>query len=697
MLRNPGFSARIFLLSTGVVVLALGVAAFATYTRGSQVADRAAHASLDHSREVQQQFQSLHFQRLRLMSQLVATDPAFVSYVQEASSSSNDPFGAAQTGAGSASIGNLLGERESEIGFDLGLVLDTNGVPIAETRGSPPIHDNLTLDPVVGSVMRAQHAQTGYWLRGGKLYQIAVAPLGNREQLAGYLVLGLAIGNAQLQHVKQVSDSDLVMLDTGGGKYTPVVTTLDTRQLAGLMQALESHPVLPKNGFDLELDGEHWLAYAAPLAATDNTGIALTLTSLDRAMGGFRAILLAQLAAAVLGLLLAMILSLWLSRRVAKPLRRLAEAAQAAAHGEYQLDFKVTKGGGEIGQVSSAFDSLLSDLREKSEIEAYMSDLAKSQSESAVEQSLLSAAATASLPKAGAGNTTPDAAITRATLSGESVRFQLAPGSVIGARYDILSELGSGGMATVYKARDRQLEEVVALKILHADTQRDAAALELIRNEIRLARKITHRNVLRTYDIGDADGMAFISMEYVPGVTLKYLLQHRPRLPYAAGLRIMRQVCAGLQAAHAEGVLHRDIKPGNLMLEPAGNVKLMDFGIAGTLRHGGDQEHARIVMGTPRYASPEQLQGKALDERADIYACGVTMYQMFTGTTPFNKRDFDELLAHKLKENYRAPGSLIKDFPTPIGTLIAACLKANPEGRPRSARKLLEALEKVRA
>ncbi|MGH8369871.1 MAG: serine/threonine-protein kinase, partial [Gammaproteobacteria bacterium] len=365
--------------------------------------------------------------------------------------------------------------------------------------------------------------------------------------------------------------------------------------------------------------------------------------------------------------------------------------------GDYQLDFKASRVGGEIGQVSQAFDSLLSDLREKSEIETYMADLAKYQSDNAAEQALLAAAVTSSLPKSVSGSTTPDLAVTQAGNLTLDPRLQLAPGTVLVERYDILSELGSGGMAKVYKARDRQLDEVVALKMLKVDASKDGAALEAIKNEIRLARKITHRNVLRTYDYGDANGMPFISMEYVAGVTLHYLLQNRSRLPYAAGLRIMRQVCAGLQVAHSEGVLHLDIKPGNVMLEPTGNAKLMDFGIAGSINQTDNRTAGTGLMATPRYAAPEQLQGKPVDARTDVYACGVMMYEMFTGKSPFNKREFDELLAHKLKENYRSPESLDKDFPPAIAALIAACLKANPEARPTSARKLLSVLEKLRS
>ncbi|HLW74400.1 MAG TPA: serine/threonine-protein kinase, partial [Gammaproteobacteria bacterium] len=278
---------------------------------------------------------------------------------------------------------------------------------------------------------------------------------------------------------------------------------------------------------------------------------------------------------------------------------------------------------------------------------------------------------------------------------GAGMKVKLAPGIVLGNRYEILSELGAGGMAVVYKARDRQLNEVVALKTIKAEDSRDERLLDAMKSEIRLARKITHRNVLRIYDFGDAGGVPFISMEYVRGMTLRYLLQNRARVPYAAGLRIMRQVCTALQVAHEQSVLHRDIKPENVMLEPSGNAKLMDFGIA-SLVHRGEGEAERLVIGTPRYASPEQLQSERLDERADIYSCGVMMYQMFTGKLPFNERNMERLVEVKTKAEYPKPSELIPGFPGALEALIIACLRADREGRPKSAEAMLDALERMR-
>ncbi len=209
MLSRLSFTARIFLASTLLVVAALLVSAVATYTRGSEIARNAANDSLTHSRAVQQNFQKLRFQQLKLMSQLMASDPAFLSYVAE--SAGNNLTGGGQVDV--RSISDLLTERQGEIGFDFGMVLDQSGVLLARS-GSVAARESLGANPVVAAAMQAQGAETGYWLREGHAYQVAVVPLANRDELLGYLVLGLAVDQPLLQDVKQVSGAELVLLDT---------------------------------------------------------------------------------------------------------------------------------------------------------------------------------------------------------------------------------------------------------------------------------------------------------------------------------------------------------------------------------------------------------------------------------------------------------------------------------------------------
>ena len=278
------------------------------------------------------------------------------------------------------------------------------------------------------------------------------------------------------------------------------------------------------------------------------------------------------------------------------------------------------------------------------------------------------------------------------TLSG------VAPGTLMGRRFQVLSVLGTGGMGVVYKARDRELDDLVALKVLRRDLWGDRAQLERMKSEIKLARKITHPNVLRTFDFGELDKVAFISMEYVRGVTLRYMLDQAHRLPYSAGLRLGKQLCSGLGAAHAVGVIHRDIKPENLILEPTGNAKLMDFGIARPVsRLTPGQTQAGFVVGTPQYLAPEQVQSGEIDTRADIYSAGVVLYEIFTGDVPFRAGTAMEVLVKHLQEEPPSPRSRWAEMPPRLEAAILRCLRKDPAERFQTVEELHRELEALSA
>ncbi len=282
--------------------------------------------------------------------------------------------------------------------------------------------------------------------------------------------------------------------------------------------------------------------------------------------------------------------------------------------------------------------------------------------------------------------------IGRATLT------NIGPGNMLGNRFEILSELGAGGMGVVFKARDQELNELVALKMLKHDAfAGDTKGLENLKGELKMARKISHPNVLRTFDFGDADGFPFISMEFVRGVTLKDLLEQSGRLPLSAGLHMARQLCRGLEAAHGQSVLHRDIKPENMIIEPTGNVKLMDFGIAQPIRRRkGDETSDGPIVGTPFYLAPEQLEGKEPDVRADIYACGVVLYEIFTGSLPFaGGKNLMQIISQKMNED-PAPPSTRAEIPPGLEKIIMRCLERDREQRFATVTDLLQALENLR-
>jgi serine/threonine-protein kinase len=253
-------------------------------------------------------------------------------------------------------------------------------------------------------------------------------------------------------------------------------------------------------------------------------------------------------------------------------------------------------------------------------------------------------------------------------------------------------------MGIVYKAHDLELDDVVALKMLRPGVLLDAEQLDRLKSEIRLARKITHPNVLRTFDFGEVDGRPFISMEYVRGLTLRYLLGETARVPFSAALRIARQLSAGLAAAHEVGVIHRDIKPENLILEANGNAKLMDFGIARPARRDAPgHTQPGTFIGTPNYCAPEQLVGGDVDERGDIYACGVVMSEMFCGSLPFPGANTMEIYQMQMRNEPVLPSTLWSDIPPDLEAVILRCLRCDRDERYATARELNAALSGMRA
>ncbi len=274
----------------------------------------------------------------------------------------------------------------------------------------------------------------------------------------------------------------------------------------------------------------------------------------------------------------------------------------------------------------------------------------------------------------------------------------LRPGVRFAGRYSIVSVLGSGGMGVVYKARDLELDDVVALKTLRPSALLDGEQLERLKSELKLARKITHPNILRTFDFGEHEGTPYLSMEYVRGLTLRQLIQQSGRVPYSAALRIARQLCAGLRAAHEVGVLHRDIKPENLILEASGNAKLMDFGIARPIRRSGPgQTEAGTYVGTPHYSSPEQLSGKDVDHRTDIYAVGVLLSEMFSGGLPYAGSSTVELYMAQMQGEARPPSMFWPEIPAALEALILRCIAREPEQRYPDVATLIADLEVLRA
>ena len=281
--------------------------------------------------------------------------------------------------------------------------------------------------------------------------------------------------------------------------------------------------------------------------------------------------------------------------------------------------------------------------------------------------------------------------------SGGPARFQagatvLQTGDVLGGRYEILQLLGEGGMGAVYKAMDRELDRPVALKLIRPQLASNPSILARFKQELLLAHQVTHKNVIRIYDFGDADGVKFITMEFVEGQDLRALILERKKFPPEEAVEIIQQVCRALEAAHSVGVIHRDLKPQNIMRDQTGRILVMDFGLARTVQGDGMTQTGALV-GTMEYMSPEQALAKDLDQRSDLFTVGLILYELLTGVTPFRA---ESAVASLIKRNQeRAIPVSDHDGTTPraLSNIVSKCLERDPKLRYQSAGELLADLE----
>ncbi|MBD3414573.1 MAG: protein kinase [Candidatus Aminicenantes bacterium] len=278
------------------------------------------------------------------------------------------------------------------------------------------------------------------------------------------------------------------------------------------------------------------------------------------------------------------------------------------------------------------------------------------------------------------------------TKTMETPKEELTTGSTFAKRYQIIEELGKGGMGRVYRAIDKKLNEEVALKLIKPEIASDKKTIQRFSNELRVARKMAHKSIGRMYELMEERGTHFITMEYVPGEDLKSFIRRAAPLSTARTLSIAKQVCEGLSGAHDLGVIHRDLKPQNIMVDKQGNARIMDFGIARSLK-GEGITGAGVMIGTPEYMSPEQVEGKDVDQRSDIYSLGVVLYEMVTGQVPFEgDTPFTIGVKHK-SEMPKNPQELNTQMPDELSRVILKCLEKDKKNRFQSAAEVRSELE----
>jgi tetratricopeptide (TPR) repeat protein len=268
----------------------------------------------------------------------------------------------------------------------------------------------------------------------------------------------------------------------------------------------------------------------------------------------------------------------------------------------------------------------------------------------------------------------------------------LAAGSVLAQRYEILQTLGEGGMGAVYKAKDLELDRLVALKVIRPELAKNPAIIDRFKQELLLSQRVTHRNVIRIYDLGEGDGVKFITMEFIEGEDLRSLIFERKKLPPEEAVAIMEQVCLALDAAHSVDVIHRDLKPQNIMQDKAGRILVMDFGLARTLEGDGMTQTGALV-GTMEYMSPEQALAKELDQRSDIFSAGLIFYELLTGQMPFRADSALASLIKRTQERARPISEHDNTIPQTLTSIVSKCLEREPAARYQSAKALLADLQ----
>jgi eukaryotic-like serine/threonine-protein kinase len=518
--------------------------------------------------------------------------------------------------------------------------------------------------------------------RDRALSLVAAAPVtqgrGVENRVLGVVAASFPINAERAEDVAHLTSGEAAFLANVAARGAPLQTEAlaatprlaDPALVRGFIAAGGSNAVFQRGEtagpMDLRIGRDAYIALAVPVRSGSGEPIAALVVarSKEAELAPFGAIRRSLIAAGAVALLLSVPLSFALAQGLSRPIRQLAEGARQIARGE--LNVALPKAGGEVGALVRAFAGMVTELSEKAQLEALVADMQRRPGDVTYR---------GVAPRAGAGGGGLDV------------------GRVFADRYEILSVLGKGATGTVFRARDRELDDELALKVLSVEGDTGAQA-ERVRQEIRLARQITHPNVVRAYDFGEAEGHRYLSMEYVPGTTLRELIDRHGGLELTPALQVAKQICRGLAAVHKAGIVHGDLKPQNVMVMANGIAKLMDFGVA---RSRARQEAAGVlVVGTPLYMSPEQAKGAELDDRSDIYSAGVVMFEMFTGQVPFRGRDAAEIMAMHVHDPPPDPRSLHPGLPEPLARIILDCLSKHRLQRPASAADLDRLLMRVR-
>jgi HAMP domain-containing protein len=688
-----GLSLKIFLATAAIVTAVLAVTLLVTSNSARSNADHTIERGLrETNARIAEQLQARQKELAKGLAVFAENRDVVTTIMSD--TSGNNAF-------------DQSGEAVRAVGARWVQIVDTNAIVLAKSDDRSARHLDASRSPLVYGALGGK-TMSGFGISGDTaLMELVSVPmlrdLNNSLSVTGVIMASQLLGDSLARAIGTATGSEVAFYVTSQ-KGAPRVAgaTISPGDRDALQHAITEHlmkdsaaaapnaapadttakTAAPMGATSqrtiLSIGGTTYVGQATPLLSVANTPLGgfIAMRSLDAELTGYYSLRKKLLLTGALALIVAFLVSGAITRQIVQPVTALVGATRRAADGDYAAEIPAGSSD-EIGTLAEAVRRLLADLRDKQALVDFLGG----------GQVLAT------------GTVARDADAT-ALMPGAQLRSDgvLMPGQSLGARYHIQAMLGAGGMGMVYRAVDRELHEVVAIKTLKPEmVAADSTALERFKGEIRLARKISHRNVVRTHDLGEALGLYFITMEFVEGTTLKDLVKARGRLPVQVLLPIAKQLCRALEVAHEAGVIHRDIKPQNMVVERDGTLKVMDFGIARlasrTPQQGLTEEG--MVIGTPEYMAPEQLLGDELDVRADIYSAGVVLYECLTGKLPFDAPTPIVLISRILEESPAPPHTLHSDIPVAVSALVMRAMSRERDARPRTAAAMYDALEQL--
>ena len=672
---------KVFIATALVVVVALGGALLLTKRRADAAADQSIHRALTATRSNIQAVLDSRYAELAKEFRIIVRQSPYVSSIQAS----------LQSGERS----NLL-DRANEFRDQTDaawvLITDKSGVLRVSTLDPNAQGDSLGAGSLVGLALEGD-ATKGLWLEprpdgSDAAFQAVGIPVrvgGDNGPIVAVVVAAIPIDSGFVADLKRRTSSEIVFYELDStGHAKPMVTSLPASiDIAPSLASMSVDSMMRGDSGQVEITvgGHGWSGVGGPLttASGDPLGGYVGLRLRETELAAFTALRDSFPLAFLVGLAIALLSSLVIARTVTGPVNRLVQATRDVREGKFSGEIVVGTRD-EIGELAEAFRRMIGELREKDDLVALLSSGAQGQTVRMTRGEIPAATGGAPIPRP------------------SSLGISLMPGQTLSNRYEIKEILGAGGMGVVFRAYDRELQEAVAIKTLKPEVM-DPQSIERFKQEIRLARKISHRNVVRNYDLGESDGMLYITMEYVEGTSLEKLLRQRGRLPIGVALTVAKQLLRALEAAHEMGVIHRDIKPQNIVVEPSGLVKVMDFGIARlaeSKQHEGKGLTAvGSVIGTPQYMSPEQLMAGELDARSDLYAAGAVLFECLTGKVVFEAPTMAALILAQVEETPPDPRTLNPAVPHDLALIVLKALAKTPEARWKSAAEFTSALDEV--